>query len=169
MRAQEKAPPGCNRRGEATCRKQPAQSIAIPPIEKLLPRLEQVKKTAPGKWTALCPAHADKRPSLSIRETDDGTLLVKCWSGCGAADVVEAIGLRLHDLFPRSNENRRPLRPGERWVPRDAMAGVSFEALVVAIAGEAVARGEGLDRSALDRVAQAAGRLRAAAAEVGCG
>lgn len=169
MDAQRKPPELAGSRGQATCRKQPAQCTAIPPIEKLLPRLKQAKKTGPQKWMALCPAHADKRPSLNIRELGDGTLLLKCWSGCGAADVVEAVGLRLHDLFPRKLENRRPLRPGERWIPRDALAGVAFEALVVCIAGEAVARGEGLDRAALDRVAQAAGRLRAASAEVGNG
>jgi hypothetical protein len=169
MIAQRKAPPVAAGRGEATKQNKRAQSIAIPPIEKLLPRLDRVKKTGADKWQALCPAHEDKHPSLSIRELPDSTLLLKCWSGCGGADVVEAIGLRLHDLFPRKLENRRPLRPGERWIPRDAMAGVAFEALVVVMAGEAVARGEGLDRAALDRVAQAAGRLRAAAAEVGCG
>ncbi|MGE3970707.1 MAG: hypothetical protein AB7E78_05055 [Porticoccaceae bacterium] len=156
-------------RGQVTYRNERAQYIATPPVEKLLPRLDKVKKTAPGKWLALCPAHADSRPSLNVRELEDGTLLLKCWSGCGAADVVEAVGLRLHDLFPRKLENRRALRPGERWTPRDALGGVAFEALVVAIAGEQLMQGNPLTRRDLDRVAQAAGLLRAAAAEVGCG
>ena len=43
---------------------------------KLLERLEGVRSTGPGKWQALCPAHADRDPSLSIDETDTGDLLV---------------------------------------------------------------------------------------------
>lgn len=146
----------------------PGNFSTLPPIEKLLPRLEQVKATGPRKWIAKCPAHPDRRPSLSVRETDDGRLLLKCWSGCGGADVVEAVGLRLHDLFPRRLENRPALRPDQRWIPRDALEAVAFEALVVAVAGEQVASGTGLTRESLDRVALAAGRLRAAAREAGC-
>ncbi|MGK2913910.1 MAG: hypothetical protein ACSLE5_05535 [Porticoccaceae bacterium] len=156
-------------RGEANVKKQPVHSTAPTPIEKLLPRLDHVKETGPRKWLALCPAHEDKRPSLNVRELDDGTILVKCWSGCGAADVVAAVGLRLHHLFPQRLENRPPLRPGARWIPRDALEAVAFEALVVCIAGEQIASGNPLTRDALDRVALAAGRLRAAAEEVGCG
>ncbi|MDA8205335.1 MAG: toprim domain-containing protein, partial [Thermaerobacter sp.] len=69
------------------------------PIDVLLSRLDKVKKTSDG-WQALCPAHDDRNPSLSIKEGTDGTLLVKCWSGCSARDIVAAIGLGLGDLFP---------------------------------------------------------------------
>lgn len=169
MASQQKAQPVAAGLGEAAFKNELSHSTAIPPIEKLLPRLAQAKQIAPGKWIALCPAHDDRRPSLSIRETDDGTVLLKCWSGCGGADIVEAVGLRLHDLFPRRLENRRALRPGERWIPRDAMAGVAFEALVVVIAGEQLMQGNPLTRRDLDRIATAAGRIRAAAREVGCG
>ncbi len=171
MIAQTKPPALAGARGRGTSKKHNwhAQHSTIPPIEKLLPRLEQAKKTGADRWIAQCPAHDDKRPSLSVRELPDGTLLVKCWSGCGGADIVGAAGLRLHDLFPRSRENRRPLRPSERWIPREALSGVAFEALVVAVAGEQLLAGTPLTRDALDRVAQAVGRLRAAASEVGCG
>lgn len=167
MDAQTKTPPVAAGRGERVYQSEPAHFSAIAPIEKLLPRLDQVKRTAPAKWIAACPAHADKRPSLNIREIEDGTLLLKCWSGCGGADVVEAVGLRLGDLFPRKLENRRPLRPGERWIPREALAGVAHEAMVVCVAGEHLMQGNPLTRRDLDRVATAAGRLRAAALEVG--
>lgn len=167
MRAQKEAPDAATSRGERICQNLPAHSSAIPPIEKILSRLECVKKTGAQKWIARCPAHDDKRPSLNVREVDDGTLLIRCWSGCGATDVVEAVGLRLSDLFPRTNETRRPLRSAERWIPRDALGGVALEALVVCVAGEQLMAGNPLTRDALDRVALAAGRLRAAAAEVG--
>lgn len=165
---QQKTRAAATVRGEAVFRNQHANHTTASPIEKLLPRLEQVRKTGDRKWAAICPSHADRRPSLSIREADDGIILLRCWSGCGGIDVIEAVGLRAADLFPRSSENRRPLRPGERWIPRDALAGIALEALVVAVAGEQLMGGNPLTRRDLDRIATAAGRLRAAAREVGC-
>lgn len=35
-----------------------------------------------GKWTACCPAHNDRSPSLSIREEAAGRVLVHCFAGC---------------------------------------------------------------------------------------
>lgn len=78
-------------------------------VDKLLDRLEFVKKTANGKWIARCPAHDDKSPSLSVRELDDGRILVFCHAGCGAVDIVTAVGLELSDLFPEKLENRRSI------------------------------------------------------------
>lgn len=45
-----------------------------------------------------CPSHADKEPSLSVRPIEGSTLLY-CHAGCSTADVVEALGLSLQDLF----------------------------------------------------------------------
>lgn len=47
-------------------------------------------------WSCRCPAHDDKRASLSITEKQDGKLLVHCHAGCDQALVVselKAIGL----------------------------------------------------------------------------
>ena len=46
-----------------------------------------------GQWhgsygTGCCPAHDDKHPSLSIRDSDDGKVLVHCHAGCAQDDVV---------------------------------------------------------------------------------
>ena len=70
------------------------------PIDNLLPRLEKLKKTNQDKWTALCPAHDDRTPSLSVRELDDGKVLLTCWAGCSIGEIVAALGLHLRDLFP---------------------------------------------------------------------
>lgn len=76
-------------------------------LEKIISRLDKVKSAGANKWIACCPAHLDKTPSLSISETSDGVLLVKCWAGCSANDIVQSIGLQLRDLFPGSNRKCR--------------------------------------------------------------
>jgi DNA primase len=51
------------------------------PIEKVLSRLPGHRTTGDG-FKACCPSHEDRNPSLSIREADDGTVLLKCFGGC---------------------------------------------------------------------------------------
>ncbi|WP_018878955.1 hypothetical protein [Thioalkalivibrio sp. ALE9] len=151
-------------RGEAPDREYSTE----PPAERLLARLEKVKRTGAGRWLACCPAHGDRSPSLSIRETDDGTVLVHCFAGCGAAEVMQAVGLELRDLFPpKAPDARSPLRPGQRWVPRDALEAVAHEALLVVVVADDVHQGRTPTEQDMHRLAQAAGRIRAAAREVG--
>jgi len=69
-------------------------------IRDILPLLDQVKTVKPNQWKACCPAHADKTPSLSLKELDDGKVLIKCWSGCNVEDIIHALGLDLPCLFP---------------------------------------------------------------------
>jgi hypothetical protein len=47
------------------------QHIKESPVERVLDRLEQVKPCN-GGYKALCPAHDDHNPSLSIGEGEDG-------------------------------------------------------------------------------------------------
>jgi hypothetical protein len=68
-------------------------------VEDFLGGLEQVRKSGPG-WVARCPAHEDRSPSLSIREGDDGRVLVHCHAGCTTDKVCASLGLRLSDLLP---------------------------------------------------------------------
>lgn len=68
-------------------------------LQNILSHLSKVKKNPRG-YTACCPVHNDKNPSMSICETDDGKVLAHCF-GCGArgVDVVEALGLSTSELF----------------------------------------------------------------------
>ena len=129
---------------------------------KLIDRLEGVRGTGPSRWLAKCPAHEDRSPSLSVRELEDGTVLVKCFAGCGAADVVAAAGLELRDLFPeRPAEHRR--KPSRAWLDaRDVLQAVALEAEVLALAASDVADGRDIAPEDADRIAQAAGRVRRA-------
>ncbi len=67
--------------------------------------LERVRKSGDG-WTARCPAHhPDRHPSLSVTERE-GKILLTCRSQkCSAKSIVEALGLKMTDLFPESHRN----------------------------------------------------------------
>lgn len=74
------------------------------PVSNLLSKLSGVRpsgnETRGKKWSARCPAHDDRRPSLSVSEGDDGRALVHCYAGCTAAAICAAVGLQLSDLMP---------------------------------------------------------------------
>lgn len=54
-----------------------------------------------GKNKALCPAHNDKNPSLSLSQGDGGHVLLNCLAGCKTKDVLKEVGLELADLMPQ--------------------------------------------------------------------
>lgn len=132
--------------------------------EKLLSRLDAVRQTGPDRWIARCPAHDDRQPSLSVREDPDGKLLLHCFGGCGAGDVVGAVGLSLADLFPPHDSisyDRPPKRRGvHRWPAADVLRCLASDASRLAIMARDWAVGRDLDYSAL---VQTAGRIAAAA------
>ena len=68
------------------------------PVALVLHRLENVTEITAG-WTARCPAHVDNANSLSVSEGTDGRALIHCHAGCQFGDVVDAMGLRVRDLF----------------------------------------------------------------------
>ena len=103
------------------------------PIETLIPRLEEVAEKPNHQYTALCPAHDDHHPSLSIKELDDGRVLIHCWAGCTAVEIVEAAGLELADLFPKTGDSK-PFKP--RWNLRDLIEIQNREAWILVIAIE---------------------------------
>jgi KaiC/GvpD/RAD55 family RecA-like ATPase/5S rRNA maturation endonuclease (ribonuclease M5) len=75
----------------------------VAPTERVLSTLAEhgcnPRRSGPG-WSARCPAHEDRSPSLSVTESETGNALVHCHAGCTTPDVARAIGLHLVDLFP---------------------------------------------------------------------
>jgi hypothetical protein len=82
--------------------------------EDLVARLEKVRKAGDRSWSARCPAHADKGPSLRVTDKD-GMILIHCFAGCGAADVAAALGLSLSDLFPPRDPHERAVYAREKF------------------------------------------------------
>ena len=121
-----------------------------------------MRRTGDRRWLARCPAHDDRGPSLSIRELDDGRILVHCFSGCAVHDIVSAVGLELHDLFPPRPLDHRVPRERTPFPAADVLRAVAFEGLVLTIMAEDIARGETPTTEARQRAALAAKRLMAA-------
>ena len=70
-----------------------------PALEQVLSQLKGVRTSMRG-WRACCPAHADRKPSLSIGLGEHEQVLLKCFAGCSLERIVEAMGLTMTDLFP---------------------------------------------------------------------
>lgn len=137
------------------------------PAEMFLSRVEGVRKTGPGRWIFKVPTRKDKRPSGSLRELEDGRILIHDFAGDSVVDILAAVGLGLTDLFPdRPTDNgikgeRRP------FPTADVLRCVSFEALVAAAAATSMAAGNRLTSADRKRLMLAAERLSAATAEAG--
>lgn len=77
------------------------------PLDLVLSLLERVKSSHNGaQFTALCPAHDDHRPSLSVSVGDNGAVILHCQVGCTMEQVVAAMGLGVKDLFPGGKMDR---------------------------------------------------------------
>ncbi|HQT01148.1 MAG: DNA primase [Hydrogenophilales bacterium 16-64-46] len=130
----------------------------------LLSQLENVKRTGDGRWIARCPAHEDRRASLTVRELGDGRVLAHCFAGCSITEVLGAVGLDMTALFPEKNivDGKPERRP---FPAADILRAVSFETLIVSLAAAQLVKGKPLVGDDLERLKLAASRLHAAAEE----
>ena len=120
---------------------------AIKPIERLLAALEthgcRPKPAGEGTWQAHCPAHDDRSPSLSIREAEDGRVLLHDFgavrarmsrrpsaSPCVTSSPLTAAGLRrvLFRLAVGQSDTpeRIPANRGSRSADRAAAANLTL-------------------------------------------
>jgi hypothetical protein len=74
-----------------------AESIAL--------SLDKGRRVKADSYTACCPAHDDRSPSLSITQTSDRVLLY-CHSGCRQDDVIDA--LKSRGLWNEKGEDSTP-------------------------------------------------------------
>lgn len=133
-------------------------------VTRLLDRLRKVRPNGAGKWLACCPAHDDKTPSLAIRLADDGRLLIHCFGGCGAADVIAAVGMEFAELFPEplQGEIYHKSRVSQPFTAADALRCLARESGVIAIAVADIAEKRQLKQEDAIRVDLAAARLATA-------
>jgi len=77
-------------------------------LHNVLDQLQDVKESG-GKYTALCPAHDDHNPSLSITPTDD-KILLNCFAGCTYEAIIAALGVA-RNARPQSNATGTAKKP----------------------------------------------------------
>ena len=131
--------------------------------DQLLARLEGVRGTGPGRWLARCTGHQDTRPSLSIRELDDGRILLYCFAGCSAEEVVAGAGLKLQDLFPDRPQSQDYIKGERRPFPAaDVLRALADETMLVAVAACNLAGGSEFTSGDKARLLVAAERIQRA-------
>ncbi|CCF84135.1 AAA family ATPase [Nitrolancea hollandica] len=79
-------------------------------VQEFADLLHSVRSNGSG-FKARCPGHDDREASLSIHEGDDERILLKCFAGCEAPDIVDALGLTMADLYPERPESSNGHRP----------------------------------------------------------
>ena len=106
-------------------------------LDDVLAKVDGATQTgSSGNWSAKCPAHPDRQPSLSVssREHGDPGVVVHCHAGCSTSEIVAAIGMTEAELFDRAstdtqrqiaatypyvNEDGDLLYEVVRWDPKD--------------------------------------------------
>lgn len=80
----------------------------------------KARHSGPNSWSALCPSHEDRNPSLSI-SNNDGKILVCCHAGCTQESVINALkemGLwssHKNKMKPAQNEPSPPPKMGKTF------------------------------------------------------
>jgi hypothetical protein len=126
----------------------------------LLDRLEGVRKTGSDRWLAKCPAHEDRRASLSIRDCDDRTL-INCFALCRPEEVLAAVGLDWSALFPVDWAGRTFKKaPG---IPaRDVLEALELELHVVSVIANDMMQKREISEGDYERLRLASSRIGAA-------
>lgn len=128
--------------------------------EAFLSRCEKVRATVNGTWIACCPGHEDKNPSMTVRELEDGRVLVHCFAGCDVEQILGAVGMDFDALFPDKPPRADHIAPLRRPFPAsDVLEAVANETFYVAYMAATMADGYQLDQHDRTILMQAFDRL----------
>lgn len=115
-----------------------AMAVALksrhPILEKRLPmqiadflsHLQGVQPSGKG-FAALCPAHLDGNPSLSISTGDDSRILLHCHAGCTVIQILDAIGLVEKNLFEEAETPKQKRKVVATYDYQDASGQILFQ------------------------------------------
>lgn len=76
-------------------------------------------KGSADKFVALCPAHEDRKPSLSVQVgRDSDRAVLKCFADCSTEAILAELGLESRDLFDAPHSDGHGVdAPREEWTP----------------------------------------------------
>lgn len=136
------------------------------PIDMVLSRVD-AKPTGTDRWRCACPAHGGTNKStLSIGVADNGAVLLRCWHGCSIEQIVGALGIEVHDLFPPKDSHARPLKRRSMLTARQALDLLVSESLVVFVVANDVHRDRQVSDADWLRLRDAAARIQTIGQEV---
>lgn len=120
-------------------------------------------------FRAICPCCGTRftgnATKLSVAAGDRVPVLIKCFAGCGAAEVIATLGLSLSELMPPDRTTGRRL--GQRWIsPAAALAGLCDDAETIAIFAALQAAGNTLSEQQRDELASARARIESTIEQV---
>lgn len=82
-------------------------------INIFLQSFKNAKQTGPNQYICKCPAHIDKKASLSVAyNPSEDRIALHCHAGCDTADILTSIGKTWKDIQPTKEEEKKPL---QRW------------------------------------------------------
>ena len=134
-------------------------------LDTLLGRLDKVKTYGNNKWLACCPAHDDKHPSLSVKLTDDGKILINCWAGCHITNVLAALGIEMANLFPDKISYTKGKKP-PKFNRHELFDRLVYESMILYVAVEQLQQGKLLEEADLMLVGKTMSLIDALKAEV---
>ena len=130
--------------------------MKLSPLENFLSRTTN-SRYVEGEYRCSCPgplhARGDKNPSLSVKECEDGAIILYCFAGCSAYDIVSAVGLTMRDLYPQQKKANYLLDYKYMY------ESISNEAIVLACAAQDISSGKTLSKEDLNRLQKCALRL----------
>ena len=103
---------------------------------------------------------------MSVRETADSTVLIKCFAGCSALDIIKKVGMKPADLFPKEYRapitQRGPARPNHWHAKQDAMKTIMRETQLVGLIAADIAEGRPVSTQDAERCMTAVAQIQQA-------
>lgn len=130
-------------------------------INEILSKFQRVYKSGNDQWQCLCPVHDDKSPSVGIKYTKDGRILIHCFSGCPTNEILDAVGISFDDLFPDKLKNEyKPIK--RAFNPYAVLMSLSNEVLLCTLAAMDLSKGKILNEIDKQRLILAYSRIKEA-------
>jgi hypothetical protein len=122
----------------------------------ILTRCTSVRKTGPNQWVGKW--RDERTPSLSIKITDDGKILLHDFGGFEFSEICDGLGIHPIQLIPESLRNNRTHSPAERrgHDAQAALNSIHAAAIVTRICANRLADGHILDKADHDHLRRAA-------------
>ncbi len=90
---------------ESALRAVPVPSLTVEEAVRAIERATgKTAKRRGDRWMCHCPAHEDRRPSLSVTAGDRQPVVLNCFAGCTSEAVCNAAGLDLRELCRENRE-----------------------------------------------------------------